>query len=70
MTQNETRQLLKNTALNKIRKICDTSCYRTNNPYYNYYAKDGSYAEQRQYDIELIINDLEKELKQLKNKHV
>jgi len=60
MTKAENRQRLKNEAINKIRKIFDP---RTSKGYSNH-PEDGSWAEQREYDISSIIEKLEKDLKE------
>lgn len=52
--------MLKNEALNKLRKIYDPK--RKNN-YSEYFTEDGSHSEQRDYMVHEIIENLEKELK-------
>lgn len=52
------------TALNKIRKICDEN-YKG----YSDYPNDGSYAEQRAYMVDEIIENLEKDLEKIKFKY-
>ena len=59
MTKSEIKQQKKNEALNKIRKIY----HPLNQKWYSNYQEDGSYAEQRDYEISQIIENLEKELK-------
>lgn len=61
MTNDEVRQQKKNEALNKIRKIYNP-LYKV---HYDDYS-DESYSEQRDYKIESIIEDLEKELNKIK----
>lgn len=64
MTNLEVRQQLKNTALNEIRKIYNPN-YKF--PYdYSYIDEyDESYSEQREYRIEEIIQNLERDLNKL-----
>lgn len=61
MSKNEVVQLKKNEALNKIRNICHPL---TKNRYDEYSGE--SYSEQREYKIRYIIENLEKELRELK----
>lgn len=60
MKNNELRQMLKNEALNKIRKLFDPK-RKTN--YSPYLTEDGSHSEQRDYMVFRIIEDLEIQLK-------
>lgn len=64
MTNQEIKSQKKATALNSIRKIYHPL---TKNNYSNY-PDDGSYAEQRDSMVREIMEKLEKELKELKNK--
>ena len=52
------------TALNSIRKLY----HPLNRDTYTYHPADGSRMEQMSYDVEAIINGLEKDLKELKKK--
>ena len=61
MTKEENRLRIKLEALNAIRKIYHP---KTKNPYSNY-PEDGSYVEQREYWISIIIEKMEKELNKL-----
>jgi hypothetical protein len=61
MTKLEIRQQMRNEALNKIRKIYNPK-YKFN---YDQYDED-SYSEQREKEIRLIIENLEKDLKNTK----
>jgi hypothetical protein len=61
MTKSEIKQQKKNEALNSIRKIY----HPLNQKWYSNYPEDGSYAEQRDFEIRQIIENLEKELKSL-----
>lgn len=66
MTNQEIKSQKKATALNSIRKIYHP--LTKNN--YSSYPDDGSYAEQRDSMVREIMEKLEKELQQLKNKSV
>lgn len=57
------RQLIKNTAINKISKMY----HPLNKRGYDYYG-DQSFAEQREYEIECIIKKMNKDLAALKVK--
>ena len=61
MTKSEIRQQKKNEALNKIRKIYNPDI-RFN---YSNFPGDGSYSDQRDFEIRTIIETLEKDLKEL-----
>lgn len=64
MTKEGIAQMMKNEALNKIRKI-----YHPKYKFpYNNYGDEGSYGEQREYRISSIIEDLERKLKTVKKK--
>ena len=62
MTIEENRQRIKNEALNKIRKLYNPMYKHS----YSQFEEDGSYAEQREYEISQIIEWMEKELQKLK----
>ena len=62
---NNARTLAKSTALNKIRKMYKKGGY-SSDPY----DYDSSYGEQRDFDVSSIIDDLERELEALKEKHI
>lgn len=64
MTKTQLRAMLKNTALNSIRKIYSE---RSTMKYSNY-ADEGSYVEQRDQAIREIILNLERDLKKLNTK--
>lgn len=64
MTKTQLRAMLKNTALNNIRKMYN----RRQNIRYSDYPDDGSYAEQRDQAIREIILNLERDLKALNTK--
>ena len=61
MTKPEVRQLKKNEALNKIREICKAPYAFKCDPY-----DESSGGEQREESIRYIIEELEKELSNLK----
>jgi hypothetical protein len=62
MTKEEIRAQKKATALNKIRKLYNTDTFGR----YTYYPGDGSHGEQRDDEVSRIMEDLEKELKNIK----
>jgi hypothetical protein len=64
MTKNENIQRIKNEALNKIAKI-----YHPKYKFpYSDYPGDGSYASQRDFEIESIINNMNKQIQAVKDK--
>ena len=65
MTKEEIKQHKKATALNKIRKLYHPL---NTNLGFTYYPNEGSMMEQRDERVQLIIENLEKELKELKIK--
>lgn len=63
MTTSENKQRLKNEALNKIRKL-----YHPNTKHgFTYYPGEGSFGEQLSSEVNDIITNLEKSLKELKD---
>lgn len=66
MTYTENRQRIKSEALNAIAKIYNS---KTKNPYSIYFTEDGSHADQRDSWCHEIIENMHKELRELKLKH-
>jgi hypothetical protein len=62
MTKEENKQYIKATALNKIRKLY----HPLTKNHYTYYEGEGSRMEQMSFDVEQIIEQLEKDLDKLK----
>ena len=58
MNKKETRIIVKNTALNKIRVLYHPDTIHN----FTYYEGEGSKMEQLSYEVKRIINELEKEL--------
>jgi hypothetical protein len=54
--------LMRQEAFNKIRKLYVNDSFSR----YTYYPGEGSHSEQRDNEVENIINNLEKEIKKLK----
>jgi hypothetical protein len=65
MTREEVILQKKATTLNAIRKIY----HPLSKVQYSSYREDGSYAEQRDYMVQEIMENLERELQTLKEKH-
>jgi len=64
MTKKELIAYKKATALNKIRKLCNPKTKHN----FTYYPGEGSKQEQIYLEIKYIIENLEKELKEIKKK--
>lgn len=62
MTKEKNKQRIKSEALNKIRKIYHPKSRPT---YSQFLTEDGNYTEQRDEWVRRIIEDMEKELKEL-----
>ena len=62
MTHEENRQRIKNEALNKIRKLYHPKTKHG----YTYYEGEGSLMEQISFDVQHIIEQMEKQLSELK----
>ena len=64
MTKEENKQYIKATALNKIRKLY----HPLTKNHYTYHEGEGSMMEQMSYEAKKIIETLEKELIEIKEK--
>ena len=62
MTHEENKQRIKNEALNKIRKLYHPKTKHN----YTYYEDEGSLMEQISFDVQHIIEQMEKQLSDLK----
>ena len=62
MAKKDATQLLKNTALNKIREL-----FRSSAEHYD--LREGSSMEQRSYEVKQILKDLEQDLHNVNKKY-
>jgi len=63
MTREENKQRIKSEALNKIRKLYHPKTKHN----YTYYEGEGSLMEQISFDVQRILEEMEKQLSGLKN---
>lgn len=61
MTREENRQRIKNEALNEIRKLYHPKTKHN----YTYYEGEGSLMEQISFDVQRILEEMEKQLSKL-----